>query len=70
MFFGLRDAETQEILIEFDKYSQISCNENGHYFDMNFTCCQLSRYYKFFILIKGDYGDEVFEDERTFSVEI
>lgn len=69
LFFGLRDAETQEDIIYFDKYSKISCNEMGHYFDMNFSCCQPGRYYKFFILLKGEYGDEMYEDERTFSVE-
>lgn len=70
MFYGIRDAETQENIIMFDKYSQVSCDESGHFFNMSYSCLQPGRYYKFFLMIHGEYGDEVFEDERTLSVEM
>ena len=70
MFYVIRDAETHENIIMFDKYSQISCDESGHFFNMSYYCLQQGRYYKFFLMIQGEYGDEVFEDERTLSVEV
>jgi len=69
MYYSVRDAETQEEIIGFDDYSQISTSSIGHYFDLNFSCFKTGRYYKILLMVSSEYGTEVFEDSRSFSVE-
>ena len=70
MYYSIRDAETHEIVVEFNKYSKVSCDSSGHFFNFDFGVCQPGRYYKIFILLNGPYGDEVFDESRIFNVEI
>ena len=70
MFYSLKDAETNETIIDFNKYSKISTDENGHFFNFNFGCLSVGRYFRFSILIKNEYGESIHEDTRTFTVEV
>ena len=66
--YSVRDAETDEIIIDFSEYSRISCDANGHYFNFDFTCLPVGRIYKFLLLVESDGGDVVHEDKRRFIV--
>jgi len=68
MKYSVRDAETEEIIIDFDEYSRVCCDSSGHYFDFDFSCLSVGRIYKFLILIENEYGDTFYEDTRTFIV--
>ena len=70
LYYSIIDAETQEIIIDFDKYSRISCDKNGHYFNISFLNLSPGRYYKFLILVKSDEGDYISEEQRTFHLSI
>ena len=68
MFYSVRDAETQEVVIGFDEYSRISNNSKGHFFVLDFSGLHVGRYYKFRLLVSGENGNEIFEDTRTFEI--
>jgi len=68
MKYSVRDAETDEIIIDFSHYSKISCDARGHYFNFDFTCLAVGRIYKFLILVESEVGHEVHEDKRRFIV--
>lgn len=68
MKYSVRDAETDEIIIDFSDYSKISCDARGHYFNFDFTCLAVGRIYKFLILVESEVGHEVHEDKRRFIV--
>ena len=68
MYFSVRDAETEEVIIEHSKFSRISCDLHGHYFVFDFNCLPVGRVYKFLVLIESTMGSVIHEDERTFIV--
>jgi hypothetical protein len=70
LYYSIIDAETQEVIIDFDKYSRISCDKNGHFFNISFLNISPGRYYKFLILVKSDEGDYITEEQRTFHLSI
>jgi hypothetical protein len=68
IYYSIIDAETQEIIIDFDKYSQVSCGEVGHYFDVMFNSFSPGRYYKFLLMVSSPSGQSVYEETRTFHL--
>ena len=68
LFYSIRDAETEEVVIDFSEYTKISCDTGGHYFMFDFSCLNRGRMYKF--LLKQELGDtqRIFPDNRTFMV--
>ena len=68
--YSVRDAETEETLIECDEYSKISCDSEGHFFNFDFSCLATGRVYKFLILLESEYGDFLHEDKRRFIVRV
>ena len=68
LHFSVRDAETEEVIIDYSDYTQISCDQNGHYFKFNFKCLSRGRLYKFLIKHDRKETSRVFQDDRTFMV--
>lgn len=54
-YYAIKDQETDEIIINFDNYTKISCDLNGNYFSIDTTGLEQERYYK--ILIRVDCLD-------------
>ena len=68
MFYSIRDAETQEVVVAFDEYSRISNDSSGHFFILDLSGLHVGRYYVFRLLVSGENGNEIFEDTRTFEI--
>jgi len=55
-YYMIKDAESEEVLINFDKYTKLSCDPNqGNYFKLQTTGLPQERYLKIFI--KSEYAD-------------
>lgn len=55
-YYMIKDAESEEVLIDFDRYTKLSCDPNqGNYFVLDTTGLPQERYFK--ILIKVEYSD-------------
>nr|BAR39948.1 hypothetical protein [uncultured Mediterranean phage uvMED] len=68
IFYSIRDAETEEIIIDFSEFTQVSCDCYGHYFKFDFSCLSIGRYYKFLLKNESSDSSEILIDERTFKV--
>jgi hypothetical protein len=68
-FYAIKDNETEEFIINFDNYTKISCDLNGHYFDLNTSALEKERYYKVIIKIECLDGNVyTFDDNAIFQV--
>jgi hypothetical protein len=69
-YYMIKDAESEEVLVDFDDYSKLSCDAtNGNYFKIDTTNFPQERYYK--ILIKVDYSDgtvDIQDTEKIFKI--
>lgn len=68
-FYAIKDNETEKFVVDFDNYTKISCDLNGHYFDLNTSALEKERYYK--VLIKIDCLDGnnyTFDNNNIFKV--
>jgi len=58
-YYGIRDTITNEMVIDFDNYTQINCNyPMGNYFELNTNCLSPEREYQ--ILIKIISGSDIY----------
>jgi hypothetical protein len=68
-FYALKDNETDEIVMNFDSYTQIGCSyPEGNYFVIDTTSLPQDRYYK--ILIRVDDGQSIYTIDcgKTFKI--
>lgn len=55
-YYMIKDAESEEVLVDFDKYTKLSCDPvQGNYFKLQTTGLPQERYMKIFI--KSEYND-------------
>ena len=68
-FYSIKDNETEEIIVDFDNYTKISCDPNGHYFYLDTTGLEKERYYKVLIRVVFDNGNSyTFDSIDLFKV--
>ena len=68
-FYSIKDNESEEVIIDFDDYTKLSCDQYGNYFFLDTTCLAQERYYR--ILIKSEFGDgsiQIFDNNSVFKV--
>ena len=66
-YYMIKDADSEEVIVGFDKYTKLSCDPNqGNYFDMQTTGLPQERYMKIFI--KVEYKDGIIDIVDTNKV--
>lgn len=69
-YYAVQDMNTGEYVIDFDsKYTKVSCDPNGNYFNLYMNGLQPERYYR--ILIKSSFNDGstvVYNNNYTFKI--
>ena len=69
-YFMIKDAESEEVLVDFDQYSKLSCDPNqGNYFKFDTTGLPQERYFKIFI--KAEYPDgtvDIVDTAKVFKI--
>jgi len=68
LYYSVRDAETEEVIIDHSEYTKISCDTQGHYFIFDFSCLSRGRLYKFLLKYRGHGVEKTFTDDRTFMI--
>ena len=67
--WGLRDENTQEMVVPFDsKFTKISCDPTGPYFDVYMDGLQPERYYRILVKSELDGSTTVFDNKNIFKV--
>jgi hypothetical protein len=68
-FYAIKDNETEEFIVDFDNYSKISCDLNGHFFILDTTSFGVERYYKILIKVVFDDGrNYTFDNNNIFKI--
>lgn len=68
-YWGIRDENTEEMLIDFDtKFTKVSCDSQGGYFDVYMDGLQPERYYRILIKTTLDGSTTVIDNQNVFKV--
>ena len=68
-YWGLRDENTQEMVVPFDsKFTKVSCDSTGPYFDVYMDGLQPERYYRILVKSELDGSTTVFDNKNIFKV--
>jgi hypothetical protein len=63
-YYMVKDADSEEVLIDFDSYSKLSCDASkGNYFKLDTSNLPQERYYR--VLIKVEYDDGTVDIQDT-----
>lgn len=68
-YYAVKDNETERFIVDFDNYTKVSCDLEGHYFDLNTSALEKERTYR--VLIKVDCLDGnsyTFDNNSTFKI--
>jgi hypothetical protein len=57
-YYAIKDNETDQIVLDFDNYTKVSCDTNGNYFLIDTTGLPQERYFK--LLIKTEQSGSVY----------
>jgi hypothetical protein len=68
-YWGLRDENTEEMIIDFDtKYTKVSCNGTSSFFDVYMDGLQPERYYRILIKTELEGSTVVVDNQNIFKV--
>ena len=68
-YYSIKDNESEEVIIDFDDYTKLSCDQYGNYFYLDTTGLPHERYYR--ILIKSEFSDgsiQIFDNSSIFKI--
>ena len=63
-YYSVRDASTDEVLIDFDDYTKVSCDSTGNFFNFRLSTLQPERYYKFLFKVVSGSSTQIFDDNK------
>jgi len=68
-YYSVRDAETDEIIIPFDtKFTKLSADNDGMFFDLFMEGLQPERYYKLQFRVDNNDGVNIYDEDYSFKV--
>ena len=68
-YYMIKDAESEEVLVGFDRYTKLSCEpNNGNYFKLQTTGLPQERYFKVLIKVEQSGSIYVIDNNNTFKV--
>jgi hypothetical protein len=68
LYYSVIDADTLERVINYDQYSRISCDADGHYFDFDYGVLAVGRLYQFEIRVESPNQTKIILDKIKFKV--
>ncbi len=63
-YYSVRDVSTDEVLIDFDDYTKVSCDSEGNFFNFRLNTLQPERYYKFLFKVVSGSTTQIFDENR------
>lgn len=67
-YYAIKDNETEQIILDFDNYTQISCDTNGNYFMLDTTSFPQERYFKLLIKTENNGLIYTFDKGNVFKI--
>jgi hypothetical protein len=66
--YSIKDTETEEVIIDFDVGTKLSCDAYGNYFMLDMSSLPQERYFKILIKTEVNGAVEVFDNNTYFKV--
>ncbi len=68
-YYSIKDDQTEEIIVEFDNHTNLSCDLQGNYFYLDTTSFVQERFYKILIRVNCDDGRSyTFDSSDVFKI--
>ncbi len=67
-YYSIKDNETEQIILDFDNYTQISCDPNGNYFLLDTTSYPQERYFRLLIRVEDNGTIYTFDKGNIFKI--
>jgi hypothetical protein len=67
-FYAIKDNVTEEIILDFDNYTRLSCDTNGSYFMLDASGLPQERYFKVLIKVEMSGSVYVVDNDNIFKV--
>jgi hypothetical protein len=67
-YYAIKDNETEQIILDFDNYTQISCDSNGNYFMLDTTSFPQERYFKILIRVEQSGSKYTLDKGNIFKI--
>jgi hypothetical protein len=67
-FYAIKDNESEEIILDFDNYTRISCDPIGNYFILDTTSFAQERYYRILIRVEQSGSVHTFDSDNVFKI--
>lgn len=67
-YYSIKDNETEEIIIDFDNYTRLSCDLSGNFFMLDTTAFAQERNYKLLLKVDDSGSVYVFDNDSVFKI--
>ena len=67
-YYAIKDNETEQIILDFDNYTRISCDANGNYFMLDTTSFPQERHFKLLIKTEDKGAIYTFDKGNVFKI--
>ena len=67
-YYAIKDTETDEIVLDFDEGTKLSCDENGNYFIIDMSGLPQERYFKILLKVELNGSVEIIDNNTYFKV--
>ncbi len=67
-YYSIKDTETEEVILDFDEGTKLSCDSTGNYFMLDMSGLPQERYFKILIKTEVNGAVEVFDNNTYFKV--
>jgi len=67
-YYSIKDTETEEVIIDFDEGTKLSCDSSGNYFMLDMSGLPQERYFKILIKTELNGAVDVFDNNTYFKV--
>ena len=67
-YYAIKDNETEQIILDFDQYTQLSCDSNGNYFMLDTTSFPQERYFRILIRTMNNGNTYTFDKGNIFKI--
>jgi len=67
-YFAIKDNNSENMVMDFDEYTKLSCDGSIHYFNLDTTTLPVERYYRLLIKTVIDGETKIFDNGNIFTV--
>ena len=67
-YFAIKDNSSENVIIDFDNYTKLSCDGSIHYFNLDTTTLPVERYYRILIKTIIDGETKIFDNGNIFTI--